>query len=77
MNSWLSDNTSSTSSTYNSGFYYTSRSPIIKMHVKKSDSQRPLAHLRETEVQLKEEKDKPSVSMPTEPILFDPKDLVL
>jgi hypothetical protein len=48
------------------------------MHIKKSDSQRPLAHLRETEVQLKEEKgSKPSVSMPTELILFDPKDLVL
>ena len=70
-----SDTTSSTESY----MYYRSdneRFSRLKTNIKKSDRNRPLAHLTEKEHLLKEEKDEPS-GMPQELILFDPKELVL
>lgn len=80
MSSFFSDNSSSTASssfyyTYNHGF----RDSTENLKVKRSDPNRPLSHLVEKESllkDLKDQKDEPS-GMPQEPILFDPKELVL
>ena len=74
------DTSTSTAST-NMDYYYndTLRDRAIKRksHLSKSESRRPLAHLKLKEEDLKDPGDKPSDGMPTELILFDPKDLVL
>lgn len=70
--------TSTASTSINMDYYYghTIRDRYKKFSVKKSDSRRPLSELRLKEEQLKNKKDEPP-GMPTEPILFDPEELVL
>jgi len=71
--------TSTTTSTYSSStVQYGYGTPPRRYHhprVKLGDERRPLAYLKQTEEELKEAK--PLVLIPSEPILFDPKELVL
>lgn len=82
MSSWLSStSTSSTASdyfTYRYNYEEPLRIRIRKDYLKQSDQRRPLAHLKQKEEALKEERGQTiSLGMPEEQILFDPKDLVL
>ena len=79
--SWdvLDSASTSTTSSFDSPYYISNfrleriREPPVKL--KKSRPERPLAYLRAKEEELKN--GTPSFGMPQEPIMFDPKDLVL
>jgi len=82
MSSFSWETSTSTSSTMDYFYNDTLRDHSIKrkkrkLGITKGDPLSPLSHLRKTEENLKDEKDEPSGGMPTELILFDPKELVL
>lgn len=68
--------TSTASTSINMDYYYGHSIRDRYKKVMKVNPERPLAHLKLKEAEIKDQKDKPSGGMPAELILFDPKDLV-